>query len=157
VISFGSHFESTVLCLASLVELGASYVVARAETQRQVGILKQLGAARVLQLEQDMGERFADELITPVTRELLEVAEHYRVLPWSVSGPLVGNSLAEARLRQRYDINVIGYRRRGEGMPADTTPRLHIPTGDYVLAEGDSLLIVGEEDNVARFVEEVGD
>lgn len=157
VVSFGRYFEVSVLCVSSLAQLGVPHIIARAETLRQGSILKTVGATRVIQLESDMGKRFAKELIAPVTEELLEVAEHYHVLPWQASGPLVGSTLGEARLRQRFDINVIGYRRRGEREPSGERPRIHIPTGDYRIQEGDSLLIVGEENSVNRFVDEVGE
>lgn len=157
VVSFGRFFEASVLCVAGLKQLDVSYIVARAETPRQSSILKTVGATRVIQLEADMGKRFANELITPVTQELLDFAEHYRVLPWAASGALVGQTLGEARLRERYEINVIGYRRRHEPVAEGQRPRLHIPKPDYRIEDGDTLLIVGEEDQVNRFVEEVGE
>ncbi|MFW5924869.1 MAG: potassium channel family protein [Myxococcota bacterium] len=157
VLSFGRYFEANVLCVASLAELGVAHIVARAETPRQAHILQTVGATRVVQVEHDMGRRLANELTTPVTEELLELAQNYRVIPWSARGPLVDKTLYEARLRQDYEIYVLGYRRHGEQTPEGRKPRLHIPEPDYRIQEGDTLLIVGDEDNVNRFVAEVGE
>lgn len=157
VVSFGRFFEATVLCVSALKELEVRHIVARAETPRQAHIIRTVGATRVVQLEHDMGKRLAHDLVAPVTQELIEFAEHYRVIPWSARGPLVGKTLGEAKLRQQYEIHVLGYRSHGEETPAGEKPRLNIPGPHYKIEEGDTLLLVGEEDSVTRFVAEVGE
>ncbi|MFW6050401.1 MAG: potassium channel family protein [Myxococcota bacterium] len=157
VLSFGRYFEASVLCVTSLHDLGVPYIVARAETERQARILKTVGAHRVVEIERDMGRRLANDLIAPVTQELLEFAQHYRVIPWSARGPLVGKALQDARLRQDYQIHVLGYRRWNERTPEGRKPRIHIPGPHYEIREGDTLLIAGDEENVNRFVEELGE
>lgn len=157
VVSFGRFFEATVLCVSSLKELGVPHIVARAETPRQAQIIRTVGATRVVQLEHDMGKRIAADLVAPVTQELIEFAQHFRVIPWSARGPLVGKTLGEAKLRQQYEIHVLGYRSVGEETPEGENPALHIPGPHYRIEEGDTLLLVGEEDSVNRFVGEVGE
>jgi trk system potassium uptake protein TrkA len=154
VITFGMAFEATVLCVATLRRLGASYVLARAETPRQAEILHAVGASRVLQIEREMGTRLGRELLSPAERELLSLADAYRVVPWIAGGPLAGKTLADAHLRQEHGLSVLGYRasRKDGGDPAGLT----VATPDYVIREGDTLLLVGEEDQVNRFFEGVG-
>ena len=62
IISFGRFFEASVLCVSTLTEAKVPYIVARAETPRQRQVLQAVGAHRVLELERDMGRRFANEL-----------------------------------------------------------------------------------------------
>ncbi len=156
IVTFGEDFEGTVLCVASLAKLGVGYVVARAGTRRQAEILKTVGAQRLIELESDMGHRMAHELLTPVSADLVEFAQGYRVVPWRASGPLVGKTLAQTNLRQEYEINVLGYRPSHTRSAQGIKPRLRLPGGDYVIGQGDTLMLVGEEENVNRFVEEVG-
>jgi trk system potassium uptake protein TrkA len=154
VITFGMAFESTVLCVATLKRLGARYVLARAETPRQAEILLAVGARRVLQIEAEMGGRLGRELLSPVESDLLALADEYRVVPWTAEGPLVGKSLADAQLRRDYDLTVLGYRAArvdGSG-PAPLT----VARPDYVIARGDTLLLVGEEPRLERFFREAG-
>ena len=151
IITFGMAFESTVLCVASLRRMGARYIIARAETQRQGEILQMVGANRVIQVEAEMGERLGRELLTPVAAELLDLADHYHVVPWVAHGDLVGRTLAESQLRKRYELTVLGYRR---GTADDPRARLTVPGQDYVIAEGDTLLLVGEDARVTAFFRE---
>lgn len=155
IVTFGEHFEPSVLCVASLVRMGVREVIARAATDRQADILRAVGATRVIQIETEMGRRVGADITTPLAQDLLDLASHYRVVPWSAHGPLVGQTLAGSKIRQRYRINVLGVRPHTSKLPADK-PRLEAPTPDYVIRDGDTLLLVGDSDDVSRFVAEVG-
>jgi len=155
VVTFGEHFEPSVLCVASLVRLGVREVIARAATERQADILRAVGATRVIQIEAEMGHRVATDLTTPLAQDLLEVASNYRVVPWDAHGPLIGQTLAGAQIRQRFRINVLGVRRAGSRVPGEK-PRLEAPAPDYLIRDGDTLLLVGDGEDVSRFVSEVG-
>jgi trk system potassium uptake protein TrkA len=154
VITFGMAFEATVLCVATLRRMGAPYVVARAETPRQAEVLHAVGATRVLQIEREMGTRLGRDLLSPVERDLLDLADDYRVVPWVARGPLVGKSLAEAQLRRDYELTVIGY--RAPGRDGEGRRRLTVARPDYVIGEGDTLVLVGEEEQFSRFFAEAG-
>jgi trk system potassium uptake protein TrkA len=153
VVTFGTAFEATVMIVASLRRLAVRRIIARVETRRQAEILELVGATRVLQIEAEMGERLGRELLSPVATELMDLSEHYHVVPWRAHGPLVGRTLAEAQLRRRFELTVLGYRRED---PADKTARgrITIATPDYRITEGDTLLLVGEDHNVAAFYKE---
>lgn len=155
VVTFGEHFEPSVLCVASLVRLKVPNVIARATTDRQADILRAVGATRVIQIETEMGHRLGADITMPLAEDLLEVASHYRVVPWDAHGRLVGLTLAEAKIRQKYRINVLGVRSKASAA-AGVSPRLEAPPPNYVIQDGDTLLLVGDGEDVSRFVVEVG-
>lgn len=150
VVTFGMAFEATVLCVATLRRMGAKHVVARAETQRQADVLQAVGATRVVQLEWESGRRIGRDLLSPIGEDLLALVEDYRVVPWHARGSLAGLSLADAQIRRSYGLTVIGYRSGGTGS------RITLPDPDYVIREGDTLLLVGDEEAVGRFFAAVG-
>lgn len=149
IVSFAEDLEASVLCVASLKRLGVREIVARAATERQAEVLRAVGATRVLELEREMGRAIAVELTTEASSELLDFAHGYRVVPWVAEGPLVGQSLAEAALRKRYDITVLGYSR---GEHKGHSRNLLPATPDYVVQKGDMLMLVGTEEAMARFL-----
>lgn len=155
VVTFGEHFEPSVLCVASLVRMKVPEIIARAATERQADILRAVGATHVVQIEDEMGRRVGADITRPLAQDLLDLASQYRVVPWDAHGPLVGQTLADARIRQRYRINVLGVRRHGAHRPGEK-PRLEAPTPEYVIEDGDTLLLVGDDEDVSRFVSEVG-
>lgn len=151
VVTFGVAFESTVLAVAMLRRLGVPYIVARVETARQAEILDTIGAHRVIQLEAEMGARIARDILSPVASDLLDLVDEYRIVPWVAQGPLVGMSLADAHLRRRFELTVLGYRRPGDAGGPGRSP-LVVATPDYVIAAGDTLLLVGEQRQVDEFL-----
>ncbi len=153
VVGIGESFEAAVLTVAALSKKGVGEIVARATSHERAEVLKAVGATRVHEVETEMGRRAALAITTPVAPDLLDFANQFRVVPWTADGPLVGKKLSDCGIRQRFAINVLGIRPGG-----DTTQpaKLQQPRADDVIAKGDTLLLVGEEDNVNRFVEEVG-
>lgn len=150
VVTFGEDFEASVLCVAQLGKMGVKEIVARAANLRQAEVLRAVGATRVVQLEHEMGHRVAADLVMSVADDLIDFAHGYRVVPWVASGPFCGKTLAEAALRKKWEITVLGTRVRG-GAGA----KLVVPDASYVIAEGDTLLLVGSEDAIARFDREM--
>ena len=151
VVTYGEAFEASVLCVATLARLKVKEIVARAATERQADVLRLVGATRVVQIESEMGHRIAADMTTPLAADLLELASHYRVVPWIAEGDIVGRTLATANLRQKYRLNVLGIRRAATS--AERGQRIENPMPDYAIGKGDTLLLVGEADDVARFVE----
>ncbi|AKF05951.1 potassium channel family protein [Sandaracinus amylolyticus] len=149
VVTFGEDFEATVLCVTTLRKMGVKDVVARAATMRQAEVLRMVGASRVVQLEHEMGHRVAADLVMPVASDLLDFAHGVRVVPWIAEGKMVGKTLAQAELRKRWEIHVLGVRPQGAG-----GKKLEVPGADYTIAAGDTLLIAGAEASINRFVRE---
>ncbi len=77
----------------------------------------------------------------------LELPEGYRLQSVRVPPPLVGKNLAQAEIRSRHGLNVIVVERMGTSGRKD----YHAPQPDFILAQGDSLLVVGASDDVATF------
>lgn len=150
VVAFAEDFEASVLSVASLKKLGVREVVARAGSERQAGVLRLVGATRVLELEREMGARIATELSTVVASELLDFAHGYRVVPWVAHGTLVGKTLAQADLRTRYGLTVLGL---GQGRKLRGGTHSIVPiSADYSIKAGDTLMLVGEEKAMTHFV-----
>jgi trk system potassium uptake protein TrkA len=153
VVGLGDNFEAAVLTVVALAKWKLPEIVARAASEMRADALRAVGATRVHQVETEMGRRAAIAIITPVAADLLELAAQFRVVPWTASGPLVGQAINACGIRQQYGINVLGIRPYSS---AENPATLEQPHPSYVISEGDTLLLVGEEDDVGRFVREVG-
>ncbi len=62
VVAVGEDFESAVLAVAALKELGIARVIARARDSRQARILRAVGASEVIEVETEVGRRLAEQL-----------------------------------------------------------------------------------------------
>jgi trk system potassium uptake protein TrkA len=62
VVAVGEDFESAVLSVAALKEIGVPKVIARARNPRQARILRAVGADEVIEVESEVGRRLAENL-----------------------------------------------------------------------------------------------
>jgi trk system potassium uptake protein TrkA len=149
VVTAGEAFEDTVLCVSQLVQLDIKVIFARAANDRQAYVLERVGATRAVQVENEMGRRLAVQVLNPVARQLLDFATNFRVIPWMPTAAYVGKTLAQANFR-RFEINVLGY------FAADAAkPKLQFAASDYSIDVGHTLLLVGDEDAIERFLASV--
>jgi trk system potassium uptake protein TrkA len=148
VVTAGESFEGVVLCVSMLAELGVKVIFARATNDRQAIVLRRVGATRAVQVENEMGRRLAVQVLNPVSSHLLDFATHFRVVPWNATASYVGKTLSVADFR-RFELNVLGW---FGGADADK-PRLMFATPDYQIQAGHTLLLVGEESAIERFLQ----
>lgn len=147
VVTSGEDFEATVLCVSQLSQMGVKTIFARAANDRQAHVLRAVGATRAVQVENEMGRRLAVQVLNPVASHLIDFATHFRVVPWLPRAPYIGKTLAAAQLR-KYEVNVLGYLKpHGK----EERPRMQLPGPDYVIKEGETLLLVSEEEALERF------
>jgi trk system potassium uptake protein TrkA len=146
VVTAGEAFEGVVLCVSVLAELGVKVIFARAANDRQASVLRRVGATRAIQVENEMGRRLAVQVLNPVSSDLLEFATHFRVVPWTATPSYVGKALSVANFR-RFELNVLGW------FGADAQhPRLNFAAPDYQIEAGHTLLLVGQEEAIQRFL-----
>jgi trk/ktr system potassium uptake protein len=149
VVTAGEAFEGVVLCVSQLAELGVPVIFARAANDRQAHVLERVGATRAVQVENEMGRRLAVQVLNPVAGHLLDFASHFRVLPWHATSEYVDKTLADVNFR-RFELNVLGW------FGADSPKaKLNFANADYRIEAGHTLLLVGEESAIERFLAQV--
>jgi trk system potassium uptake protein TrkA len=109
-------------------------------------VMERLGVTRAVQVENEMGHRLAVQVLNPVSSHLLDFATHFRVVPWEATPSYVGKALSAANFR-RFELNVIGW--FGGDAPK---PRLNFASPGYEIQAGHTLLLVGEEEAIQRFL-----
>lgn len=153
IVTIGENFESCVLTVAALKEIGIKNIIVRAKNDREARILSLVGASQVIEVEKEVAKRLARTLFAPSVKDYIVLAEGYSILQWEVSDRFIGRSLANCRFRADYEVNVIGIRRNISkdivAERSDPTFEL-VPDASYVFEKGDILLIVGREENLTR-------
>ena len=74
-----------------------------------------------------------------------------RVVPWVAAGALVGKTLRDSGLREKFGLSVLGVRAVEDvGRKAALAP----PAPERAIREGDTLMLVGEGEQLKRFMEQ---
>lgn len=75
IVSIGQNTRDSILVCVLLKELGAPYLVAKANDDLHAKVLRKIGADRVIFPERDMGARLARSIITPNVLELMNLSD----------------------------------------------------------------------------------
>ena len=150
IIGLGEeNFEAAVLAVALLRQLGVPHIIARSSTRERGRILGHVGAEQVIYPEVEVAERLARRLAAPGLMEEACLPSGHTLAEIRLPASLVGRTLADARLRAGYGLNVVAVR-RGEDPGASRSLE---PSAAMKLEPGDVLVVVGQQERVAAFAQ----
>jgi trk system potassium uptake protein TrkA len=150
IVGIGTNLEASVLTTLILKEMGIQYIVARAVTDEHGKVLERVGATKVVFLERDMGSKIANSLISPSVLEHIELSPESSIMETVPPKEFIGKSIRDLDVRARHGLNVIAVRQKE---PSEKGPgELNVaPKADYMVKQGDLLIIIGSNDNLDRF------
>jgi trk/ktr system potassium uptake protein len=104
--------------------------------------------------ERDAATRLAQRLISPNVFEYLELVPGYSVEEVAVPDHLSGLRLREAQIRENYQINVIGIKKKVTRMVKGRMVSDEVfnvtPSLDDVIEKGDVLVVIGRQEDLDR-------
>jgi trk system potassium uptake protein TrkA len=144
VACIGTDFEANLLATVSLRKLGVRRVIAKARTVTQQEILLRVGADEVILPEHEAGVRLGRRLAAINFVDFLELGEDKGVVEIVSPDYLVGKSLKESQIRQRYGLAVIAIRRDEEAIIS--------PGAEEVIQKDDILVVLGKITNCEKLM-----
>lgn len=134
------------------------YIISRNETEASISKIHRAGADAVINPYAYGGKRLVQRLLYPAVLDFMAHATEWNdelsIEEFTIPAqhPLLGKSLRELQLRERYEINVIALLRSMEDdQPSTHASPLIIPRGEESLEVGDLLIVVGSQKNVKDF------
>lgn len=157
IVAIGTNFESELLVIVNLMELGVPRIIARAMTQTQRAILEKIGVKETISPETEVGVNLAERLMSPGIKSYLKLPDEYEIVEIDLPENCKMRTLADLDLRKRYNINLIALKRKEyKKVNGETVVEEHligVPSPDLKLEPGDTMLIIGKEKDVHRFIE----
>ncbi len=144
VIGTSRNLESAILGVLNCKKLGIKTVIAKAKNKTYMDILYRIGADRVIRPEKDSGTRLAQELAAPTILDQINLDDRYNIYELVAPKAWVGKSLAELDLRNKYGINLIGFKSSGIfEVQYDAQTKFN---------SGDIVVFIGDKDSVKSIV-----
>lgn len=126
------------------------WVLARSEEEQSERRLLRAGADRVISPYTLGGNRMAMAILRPAMLDFIEITTRRQSLelrmdelPIRERSPIIGKSLEESGIRQRYGLIIVAVKK-------DSGKMIFNPVAGYVIESGDKLIALGEEDNVTK-------
>lgn len=146
-ISLGENIARSLLATLHCKELGARRIIVKGVTKEHGKLLKHLGVERVVFPEIEVATELADRMTWPNILDFLPIDPDYSIVEIAVPESWSGQTLAEANLRRRYGVWVVG-------LKDVLTGKLEIfPNADFRLNSSQLLLVVGKQTDLNRLRE----
>ncbi|WP_159791762.1 potassium channel family protein [Puerhibacterium puerhi] len=139
VVGIGSSLEASVLVTANLVDLGTPQIWAKAVSSEHGRILQRIGAHHVVFPESDAGSRVA-HLVSGRMLDYIEVEDGFTIVKMRPPKEMQGFTLAQANIRQRYGVTVIGVKSPGIEFQY-ATPETRVSANDLIVCSGHADLL----------------
>lgn len=131
---------------AALNEIGIKKIIARANSKRHANVLKQIGVNIIISPEEEAGQKTALLVANPsfilYSQMLVELQDGYVTGSVYIKNPeLIGRQIKNLGLREKYNVSIVIVKRGTESF---------LPSGSFVLDNGDLITIVGTTENVTE-------
>ncbi|WP_042455886.1 potassium channel family protein [Neobacillus dielmonensis] len=143
IVAIGDDMQSSILTVLLLKEMGVKKVIAKAIGKRHGKVLEKVGADWIVYPERDMGERVANQLLSPNMLNYIELSKEYNIEEMNIPSSMAGKSLRELDLRAMYNVSVITVVRNGNIIVS--------PSPDEIIHSTDLLVVIGNRDDLSRF------
>lgn len=142
IICIGEAIDTSILVTLNVVNLGVKRVISKAISQDQGEVLEKLGA-EIVYPERDMALRLAKTLTTTSVLDYISLDNNVEISKIKVSGNLVGKTVLNSNIRQKYNLNIIAIEHKGI-----TDIEIH---PEYSFNSSDVIVVIGRSDNMRRF------
>jgi voltage-gated potassium channel len=127
------------------------FILSRAEEEASEHRLLRAGADRVMSPYTLGGVRMAMAILRPAMLDFIEITTsrqslelRMEELPICDGSPVIGKTLEEAEIRQRYGLIIVAVKK-------DSGKMIFNPLANYIIQRGDKLISLGEDQNVTKF------
>ncbi len=141
-VTISNDFQSSLETTSLLKEMGAKFIVSRAERDGQEKFLLRNGADKVVYPEKQIARWAAIRYSSLQILDYIELDEKHSLYEVSVPESWIGKSVIQLDVRRKYDLSIIAVKKEGD-MNFLVTP-------DTTLTEGSSLLILGEYKSIQK-------
>ena len=143
IVAIGDDFQSSLEITSILKDLGAKWVVSRANTDIQRKFLLRVGADEVVYPNRDIAEKLAVKLHSKNVYDYIEIDSQYSIFEIAVPSKWNGKTLVEANPRGKFGLNVLLIKKGKNIVPS--------PGPNYVFEDGDHILVFGATEKILAF------
>ena len=129
-------FQCSLEVTSALKELGARYVVARADQEKQIKFLRKIGADFVIHTEMDMAARAAIRFSARNAFDYFELTPKFAVFEIETPVDWEGKTVLEMDVRRRYNVNILGVK-AGDTVVPLLDPKYRFQADAHLIIAGD--------------------
>lgn len=142
IIAASEDIGMSMMTAMTLKELGAGYIIAKAQNELHGKLLTKIGVDKVVRPEHDMGVKMAQAMERGDFIDFIELSPDYSIAELQVPANWWGKTISELAIRVKYGINILAVK-TGDEINAE-------PHADFVFAEGNVMIVMGSNKKLAK-------
>lgn len=143
-VCISGNFQDSLEITSLLKELGARYVVSKAERDIQAKFLLRNGADEVIYPDRDIAERAAQKFSSDHVFDYVELTDDYGIYEIPAYRDWIGKSIRELDIRAKYRVNILGIK---NGDVLDL-----MPPASYVFDSEQHLMVIGQRRDIEKIL-----
>jgi len=144
MVSLGDNISASVLVTLYLKDLDVQNVHVKIISEDHGRVLEKIGATEVIFPERDLAKKVAQTLSSPNVIDYLPLTGEYDIVEIAPPKDFIGKTLAELRLRNKYNISILAVRGL---VPESITMN---PGGSFTVKDSDILIVLGKPDDIEK-------
>jgi len=160
IVCMGDSFESSILTVALLQQIGVKRIIVRATTSIHKKILNHLGIEEIILPSEEAAERLASSLYMEKVIDSFAISSEYTIVEAETPKYFIGKSLQFLDLPNQKGISIITIKRReSKGKffsfrKKEYETIIGIPKPDTIIQENDILVIFGRLKDIENVLKE---
>ena len=142
-----SDFDTAVVAIGdtagNLLDAGISDIWAKSVSKEHARILQRIGARHIINAETDAGKRVG-HLVSGNYLDYIELEGAYNVVKIHTPAHVVGYTIEDARVHERFGITVVGIKSPGK--------EFEYGSKELIMHRNDELIIMGKQNQIDRFL-----
>ncbi len=155
IIGLPHDFDVTVLLVLYLNKAGVPEIIAQVDSEEKSEALMLLGVKRVVWPEKDIADRLVKQLAVPSLVEQISISPDVALIEIPCPDQFIGKSLIDLKIRQKYNIYVIGLKRPSTDVPGQFKTII-APKATMRFQKGDTMLALGNTKDLVEFTNSMG-
>jgi trk system potassium uptake protein TrkA len=144
IVSTGDDITASILATLALRDLGVPEIYVKVISSDHARVVSKLGVTETIFPERESGQRLATRIESRSILNYVRLGPNFSIQEMAVPESWIGRSLRELELPRRFRVSVVAVHDmlRDEIVP--------IPDPDSPLTESDTLLLSGDDEDLAR-------
>lgn len=144
IVSLGDNISASVLVTLYLKDLDIENIYVKIISEDHGRVLEKIGAREIIFPERDLAKKVAQTLSSPNVIDYLPLTGEYDIVEIAPPKDFIGKTLAELRLRNKYNISILAVRGL---VPESITMN---PGGSFTVKDSDILIVLGKPDDIDK-------
>lgn len=140
VVAITENLEASIVTVMMCSEAGVPRIFAKARNKTHEKILTRVGAHKIIYPEMEMGRRIAKYIVADNFLDWIDLSPKCSLVEMEIPKAWRGSTLRELRIREKHQVNVIGYK-DGDQVNINMDPSKPLPDRGVLIVIGENSAI----------------